>query len=109
LHKDFGLVQTNQAEMADALASEEWAMHAAGEDSKGLKLYEWARISLHWVDAPEFKRWILIRRNRQKPDQRAYFFVFAPKGSPLAKLAADLHRSTWIKPNKTSSASPIAA
>lgn len=160
LHKDLGLVQTNPAEMADALPSDEWAMHAAGEGSKGLRLYEWARISLPWINAPEFERWILIRRNRQKPDQRAYYFVFAPRGSTLAelagaaglrwtieecfqrakddlgldhcearswhgwhrhmslcmaagaflaKLAADLRRSTWSKPNKTSPASPIAA
>jgi SRSO17 transposase len=41
-----GLEATNPAAMADALASDAWAMHAAGEGSKGLRLYEWARIAL---------------------------------------------------------------
>jgi hypothetical protein len=151
--------QTDPAEMADALGPAEWTAHAAGEGSKGLRLYDWARISLPWVHAPEFERWILIRRNRQTPDQHAYYFAFAPKGTTLAelagaaglrwtieecfqrakddlgldhcearswhgwhrhmslcmaaaaflaKLAADLRRSTWSKPNETSPASPIA-
>src|SRR4051812_8090054 len=41
-----GLEETDPAAMADALASEAWATHAAGEGSKGLRLYEWARIAL---------------------------------------------------------------
>jgi SRSO17 transposase len=154
------LEQTNPVELADALGREEWATHAAGEGSKGLRLYDWARISLPWTHAPEFERWVLIRRHRQAPDQRAYYLVFAPKGTTLAelagaaglrwtieecfqrakddlgldhcearswhgwhrhmslcmaaaaflaKLAADLRRSTWSKPNETSPAEPIAA
>jgi SRSO17 transposase len=157
---DWAFVQTDPADMADALGLEEWATHAAGEGSKGLRLYDWARISLPWISAPEFERWLLIRRNRQAPDQRAYYFVFAPKGTTLAelagaaglrwtieecfqrakddlgldhcearswhgwhrhmslcmaagaflaKLAADLRRSTWSKPNETSPPSIIAA
>jgi SRSO17 transposase len=125
-----------------------------------LRLYDWARISLPWISAPEFERWLLIRRSRQAPDQRAYYFAFAPKGTTLAelagaaglrwtieecfqrakddlgldhcearswhgwhrhmslcmaaaaflaKLAADLRRSTWSKPNETSPPSVIAA
>jgi SRSO17 transposase len=158
--RDGRLEQTDPVGMADALAPNEWATHAAGEGSKGLRLYDWARISLPWIDAPEFERWVLIRRNRQAPEQRAYYFVFAPKGTTLtelagaaglrwtieecfqrakddlgldhcevrswhgwhrhmslcmaaaaflAKLTADLRRSTWSKPNETSPAPPIAA
>jgi SRSO17 transposase len=154
------LEQTDPATMADALAAGAWTTHAAGEGSKGLRLYDWARISLPWVHASAFERWVLIRRNRRAPDQRAYYLVFAPKGTPLAelagaaglrwtieecfqrakddlgldhcearswhgwhrhmslcmaagaflaKVAADLRRSTWSKPNETSPASPIAA
>ncbi len=157
---DWGFVQTNPAEMADALGPEKWTTRTAGEGSKGLRLYDWARFPLPWAHAAEFERWVLIRRNRQAPDQRAYYFAFAPKGATLAelagvaglrwtieecfqrakddlgldhceartwhgwhrhmslcmaaaaflaKLAADLRRSTWEKPNKTSPTSPIAA
>ena len=47
-----GLEETDPAAMADALASEAWATHAAGEGSKGLRLYEWARIALPSTAAP---------------------------------------------------------
>ena len=160
LRDGWRLEQTDPAGMADALGPEDWAMHTAGEGSKGLRLYDWARIALPWIHAPEFERWVLIRRNRQAPEQRAFYFVFAPKGTTLAelagaaglrwtieecfqrakddlgldhcearswhgwhrhmslcmaaaaflaKLAADLRRSTWSKPNETSPAPSIAA
>jgi len=160
LSDEWGLVQTEPAEMADELAPEEWAALAAGEGSKGMRFYDWARIPLSWTSPPDFERWLLIRRNRQKPEQRAYYFVFARKGISLAelagaaglrwtieecfqrakddlgldhcearswhgwhrhmslcmaaaaflaKLAADLRRTTWSKPNKTSPAPSIAA
>ena len=73
--------------MADALARDAWATHAAGEGSKGLRLYEWARIALSSTAAPGFEHWLLIRRSRREPDKRAYYFVFAPAGVSLGELA----------------------
>jgi SRSO17 transposase len=155
-----GLEQTNPAEVADALEPDQWRTHAAGEGSKGLRLYDWARISLPGMHPPGFERWLLIRRNRQAPDQRASYLVFSPTGTTLAelagvaglrwtieecfqrakddlgldhcearswhgwhrhmslcmaaaaflaKLAAELRRSTWSKANKTRPLAPIAA
>ena len=63
------------------------AVHAAGEGSKGLRLYDWARIALPWVVDGNFERWGLIRRNRRDPQERAYYFAFAPSGTGLAELA----------------------
>jgi SRSO17 transposase len=82
-----GFVQTDPATMADELPAAAWATHAAGQGAKGLRLYDWARISLPWICDEDFERWVLIRRNRHELDQRAYYFVFAPKGSSLAELA----------------------
>ena len=67
-----GLEETNPAAMADALARDAWATHAAGEGAKGLRLYEWARIALSSTAAPGFEPWLLIRRSRREPDKRAY-------------------------------------
>lgn len=148
-----GLFQTDPAGLADGLHAEDWACHPAGEGAKGLRLYDWARIPLGWAGEDGFERWVLIRRNRQEPDKRAYYLVFAQKGAALAelagaaglrwtieecfqrakddlgldhcearswhgwhrhmtlcmtaaaflaKLAADLRRSAWSKPNETS-------
>src|SRR3954468_5549879 len=82
-----GLEETNPAAMADALASNAWATHAAGEGSKGLRLYEWARIALSSREDRGFEHWLLIRRSRREPDQRAYYFAFAPVGVSLGELA----------------------
>jgi SRSO17 transposase len=82
-----GLRQTGPAELADELDGGAWSSHAAGEGTKGLRLYDWARISLPWMVAEGFERWVLIRRSRAKPDERAYYFVFAPTDTSLAELA----------------------
>lgn len=82
-----GLVQTDPETLAETLPAAAWATHAAGEGTKGLRLYDWARIALPWTRAEGFERWLLIRRSRRDPDKRAYYFVFAPAGTGLAELA----------------------
>jgi len=82
-----GLLQTNPADMADALSPTAWHVHAAGEGSKGPRLYDWARIALSWTVDDGFERWVLIRRNRRDASDRAYYLVFAPAGTELAELA----------------------
>lgn len=82
-----GSVQTDPETLADAFAPEAFATHAAGEGSKGLRLYDWARFRLPWTCDERFERWLLIRRNRRDPAKRAYYFVFAPAGASLADLA----------------------
>ncbi len=82
-----GLLQTDPAGLADALPCEAWAAHAAGEGSKGLRLYDWARISLPWTVDEGFERWLLIRRNRRDASERAYYLVLAPTDAGLAELA----------------------
>jgi SRSO17 transposase len=82
-----GFVQTDPATMADGLDAKAWSSHAAGEGSKGLRLYDWARIGLPWTCDPGFERFLLIRRNRLAPAERAYYFCFVPAGAALAELA----------------------
>lgn len=79
--------QTDPATMANALGPLDWTQHLSGEGSKGLRLYDWARIPLGRSTEPEFEHWVLIRRSRQAPHERAYYFVFAPAGTSLAELA----------------------
>ena len=81
------LVETDPATLADVLDSNAWAAHAAGEGSKGPRLYDWARIALPWPCEPGWHRWLLIRRSRREPDKRAYYLVFGPADTTLAELA----------------------
>ena len=83
----WALVQTDPATMADDLSREAWAVHAAGEGAKGLRLYDWARIALPWTSPEGFERALLIRRSRSDPERRAYYLVFGPAGTTLAELA----------------------
>jgi SRSO17 transposase len=82
-----GLVRTDPEGLADALPSGHWATYAAGEGAKGLRLYDWARISLPWASAPHWERWLLIRRSRSDPGKRAYYLAFASAGTTLAEMA----------------------
>jgi SRSO17 transposase len=82
-----GFVQTDPETLADTMAPEAFATHAAGEGSKGLRLYDWARFKLPWVCDERFERWLLIRRSRRDPSKRAYYLAFAPAGAMLADLA----------------------
>ena len=82
-----GILQTNPAEMADALAPDDWHAHPAGAGAKGLRLYDWARIEMPWVAEDGYSRWVLIRRSRGDPDKRAYYMTFAPITATLAELA----------------------
>jgi hypothetical protein len=43
---DGGYVRTDPATLADTLDAKAWSSHAAGEVSKGLRFYVWARIGL---------------------------------------------------------------
>jgi SRSO17 transposase len=82
-----GLRQTTPQQLADELPPEAWSLHAAGEGSKGIRLYDWARIGPPWTVDEGFERCVLIRRNRQDQKARAYYLVFAPAGTELAELA----------------------
>jgi SRSO17 transposase len=84
---DKGMFQTGPAEMASELSTDAWSSLAAGEGTKGIRLYDWARITLPWTAGDGFERWVLIRRNRKNPEERAYYLVFSPAGTTLSELA----------------------
>ncbi|MGH9413480.1 MAG: IS701 family transposase [Terriglobales bacterium] len=85
--EDGQLIQTDPLTLADALPSPAWATHPAGEGSKGIRLYEWARLALPWNAADGFERWLLFRRNRRDPKDLAYYLVFTRSGTSVAELA----------------------
>jgi SRSO17 transposase len=82
-----GLVETDPGTIAADWPVEGWTRLPAGEGSKGLRLYDWARMELPWPAEEGFERSMLIRRNRKEPDKQAYYLILAPKGTTLAELA----------------------
>jgi SRSO17 transposase len=67
-----------------------WQRLSIGEGSKGLRLYDWA-----WIKLPDFgpvppagwRRWLLVRRSIEKPDEIAYFLAAGPETATLEELA----------------------
>lgn len=79
---------TTAATLGDELQPDDWHCHAAGEGAKGPRLYDWARVRLLWRSDRQWQHWLLIRRSRKKPDELAYYIVFATAETTLAELAA---------------------
>jgi SRSO17 transposase len=75
------------AALAAALPATAWQCLSAGSGTKGERLYDWARVRLSRPAGPAWAHWLLIRRSRSKPDQQAYYVVFAPAATTLAELA----------------------
>jgi len=74
--------------VAALLPDEAWVVLAAGEGSKGSRLYEWA-----WLQLPdeteatnERARWVLIRRSLSDRSERAYYRVYGPATITLAEV-----------------------
>lgn len=86
--QDEMLIQTDPATLFAALDADMWHRCAAGEGAKGPRLYHWARLPLGTARENGFDRWMLARRSRHDPEVVAYYFAFAPAGTPLAELAA---------------------
>jgi SRSO17 transposase len=85
--EEWTVVQTDPATLADALEDDAWSSLTAGEGSKGPRLYDWARVRLGWATAEGFERWLLLRRSRHDAEALAFYFAYAPEGTPLAELA----------------------
>ena len=79
---------TTAETLGDELQPDDWHCHAAGEGAKGPRLYDWARVRLLWSSDRQWQHWLLIRRSRKKPDELAYYIVFATAETTLAELAA---------------------
>ena len=82
--------QVMVADVADDLEPDAWQRLSCGEGAQGERLYDWAYVPLRpglekgWVHA------LVVRRDLADPDERAYYLVFAPAGTPLAEVVRAL-------------------
>src|SRR2546428_122955 len=70
------------------LAAQDWQRLSMSEGSKGPRLFDWACVPMlhRWED--DECHWLLIRRSLTDPNEKAYYFVFAPKGTTLPEMVA---------------------
>ena len=78
--------QIRMATVAAAVPAEAWQRLSCGEGAQGPRLYDWAAVPLRpalrdgWVHA------LLVRRHPERPDELAYYLVYAPTDTPLAEI-----------------------
>jgi SRSO17 transposase len=78
--------QVSVAKVVADVPAEAWQRLSCGEGAQGPRLYDWAYRPLRpalregWVHA------VLVRRHPDRPDELAYYLVYAPVGTPLAEM-----------------------
>lgn len=84
-------LRTRVDEHAAAFGRRMWKRLSCGAGTKGERIYEWAIIS--WPvpvadgsSSPSFTKSLLVRRNLKAPEEKAYYYTYAPNGTPLKKL-----------------------
>ena len=80
-----------QQRRIDALAAEvpedRWSRLSVGEGSKGPRVYDWAAGKIGAPTDHGLNRWVLIRRDVDEPERRAYYLCQAPPDTMPADLA----------------------
>lgn len=84
-----GYQQYRVKDFAQALLDEQWQRLSCGDGTKGERIYDWTRIEVNCSNEYGMKRWILLRRNTEKPDDplsTTYYQVYAPANTTLEEM-----------------------
>jgi SRSO17 transposase len=68
------------------LDGQQWQRLAMSEGTKGPRLFDWVVFPLLHRWEEDECHWLLIRRHLTDPHEKAYYFVFAPKGTTLPEM-----------------------
>lgn len=75
--------------IASSLNPQQWQRLSCGQGSKGERFYDWARIEVNCDQEQGFKRWLLLRRNIERPDDPrsvTYYQVYALSETTLQQM-----------------------
>jgi SRSO17 transposase len=72
------------------LHDQQWQRLSMSEGTKGPRLFDWAVVPMlhQWED--DGRHWLLMRRSLTDPQEKRYYFVFAPQGTSLPEMVAAL-------------------
>jgi SRSO17 transposase len=73
------------AVVAQQVPRNAWQRLSAGSGSKGPRWFDWAALRLAGAEGG-WQRWLLLRRQVNKPTEVAYYRVFAPARASLATM-----------------------
>jgi len=74
--------------VAAQLATRDWVRLSCGDGTKGPRIYDWARVRLNGPVAPQWHRWLLVRRSVSDPADLAYYVVFGPASTTLEEMVS---------------------
>lgn len=86
-----GYQQYRTKALAESLQPEQWQRLRCGNGTKGERLYDWARIEVNCSNEHGMKRWLLFRRNLEKPDDPhsiTYYQAYAPAHTTLEDMVS---------------------
>jgi len=72
--------------IAERLPAKAWRKASAGTGSKGPRWYDWAAETFGEVDTRGWRLWLLVRRHRERRDERAYYLCRGPADTPWKEL-----------------------
>ena len=75
-------------ELVATIPEAAWRRLSCGEGAKGPREYEWARSRFNCPHAPEWERWLLVRRSLTDKTDMAYYVAFAPCGTTLEEMVS---------------------
>jgi SRSO17 transposase len=80
------LTQVRVDGIADGFAAGTWQRASAGTGAKGPRWYDWAVRAYGPVDGRGWRLWLLVRRHRERHDERAYYLCRGPAATPWREL-----------------------
>ncbi|MBA4066502.1 MAG: IS701 family transposase [Isosphaera sp.] len=81
-----GAFRSTVGAIAGEFPATAWRRAAAGAGSKGPREYDWAVEAFGADDERGWRLWLVVRRHRERPDERAYFFARGPAATRPAEL-----------------------
>ena len=82
-----GSRQATVAVLAKALPGRAWHTIAIAAGSKGPRRYAWAWTVINSDLGPAWRRWLLVRRSLDGPEDLAYYIAAGPARTTLTRLA----------------------
>src|SRR5258706_3561898 len=70
------------------LGAHDWQRLSMSAGTKGPRLFDWAAVPMLHRWENDGCHWVLIRRSLTDPNEKAYYFVFAPEATTLLEMVA---------------------
>lgn len=69
-----------------AIPASAWRRLSCGAGAKGQRMYEWAYVCWPHHDHSTHAKGCLVRRSLEEPREHAFYFTYAPRGTPVETL-----------------------